>query len=222
MVDSSEDALFREIEEDLQRDRMARLWRRYGSWIIALAVAIVIAVAAREGWRWSERRQAEAASARYLAALDLAAGDPLRAQEALRVLADDGHEGYALLARLREGSAYMQQGNLQAAAAVYGEIEDAAPRPAFRDLAVILGGYASLGGTPNPEYISEWRGKLTPLAAAGSPWRFSARELLAILELQSGNRGKAKELFMQIDADPEAPADMRSRAEMIVAQLGEG
>jgi len=52
MVDLSEDALFREIEEDLQRDRMAQLWKRYGSWVIALAVVIVIAGAAREGWRW--------------------------------------------------------------------------------------------------------------------------------------------------------------------------
>ncbi len=221
MADPTQDALFREIDEDLRRDRLEQLWKRYGSWLIALAVVIVVAVAGREAWQWMERREALSASTRYLAAIDLAARDPVQAQQAVRSLAADGPAGYAVLARLKEAALYMQQGNLPAAAAVYAEIENKAPRPAFRDLAIILGGYASLSGTPTPEAIGEWRGKLASLAADASPWRFSARELLATLELQSANPGKARELFAAIAADTEAPADMRARAQMIAAQLAD-
>jgi hypothetical protein len=221
MSDLSDDPLLREIEEDLRRDRLEQLWKRYGTWVITLAVIFVLAVAGREMWRWYERREANDASTRYIAAIEVAASDPKAAQEALRTLADKGPKGYALLARLREAGLYMQQGNAQAAAAIYSEVEDAAPRPAFRDLAVILGGYASLAANLTAEQATQWQKKLTPLAADTSPWRFSARELLAIITLQSGNNGKAKELFAQLADDAKAPADIRERAKMIVGQLGE-
>lgn len=220
MVDQSTEALFREIEEDLRRDRMAALWKRYGRWVITLAVAIVLTVAGREGWRWWEQRQAEAASQQYLAALELAASDPERAQAALRTLVTDGPRGYALLARLREAALYAQHGNLQAAAAIYREVETIAPRPAFRDLAVILGGYVSLATAPTPEAVDALYDKLKPLAAPASPWRFSARELIAAIELQRGNENRARELLAELAADEQAPADLRARAQMAATQLG--
>jgi hypothetical protein len=222
MADITEDALFREIEEDLRRDRLTQLWKRYGAWVMALAVAIVLAVAGLEAWKWWERRQAVAASDRYLAAIELAASDPTLARETLKALASEGPQGYALLARLREAGLAVRQGDFATAAAIYADLETRAPRPAFRDLAIILGGYASLAGSPAAENAQRWQEKLAPLAADGSPWRFSARELLAVIALNGGDRARAKALFSQIASDPQTPANARARAEVVMAQLGEG
>ena len=34
--------IFREIDEELQQERAAKLWQRYGDWLIALAVGVVL------------------------------------------------------------------------------------------------------------------------------------------------------------------------------------
>ena len=43
--------VFREIEEAIREDRAKELWQRYGNWIIAGAVALVIAVGGYTYWR---------------------------------------------------------------------------------------------------------------------------------------------------------------------------
>ena len=40
--------IFREIEEDLQRDRYKKLWEKYGNLVIAAAVVLVLGTA---GWQ---------------------------------------------------------------------------------------------------------------------------------------------------------------------------
>ena len=37
--------LFQEIDEDLDRQKMEAMWKRYGSWVIIFALAIVIVTA---------------------------------------------------------------------------------------------------------------------------------------------------------------------------------
>ena len=41
--------IFREIDEELRRDSLAQLWKKYGHYVIGLAVLIVIATAAIVG-----------------------------------------------------------------------------------------------------------------------------------------------------------------------------
>jgi hypothetical protein len=41
--------IFQEVEEDVRRERYEKLWKKYGNYIIALAVLIVAGVAA---WQW--------------------------------------------------------------------------------------------------------------------------------------------------------------------------
>lgn len=43
--------LLREIQEDIARDKWAALWQRYGRTVIGMAVAIVLGVAANQGWQ---------------------------------------------------------------------------------------------------------------------------------------------------------------------------
>ena len=96
--------IFREVDEDIRRERYSKLWKRYGKYVIAGAVAIVVLTAGREGWKQYQTAQREVAGERFAQALDLAAsGRETDAVTAFSALADDAGAGYATLARLRGG-----------------------------------------------------------------------------------------------------------------------
>ena len=69
--------------------------------------------------------------------------------------------------------------------------------------------------------------RLEPLAAdaegvnAGGPCRATARELLALLALDAGDRAGARGLYAKIADDREAPAGLRQRATQMLAALKE-
>ena len=57
MADPVQENLLREIQEDLRRERLEKLWKRYGSVLIGAALAIVVAVAAYQAWKAWELSQ---------------------------------------------------------------------------------------------------------------------------------------------------------------------
>ena len=68
--------IFREIDEELRRENLLKLWSRYGKYVIlvvVLALAIAGAIAAWRSHAASERR---AQSGRYSAALALVWAGP--------------------------------------------------------------------------------------------------------------------------------------------------
>ena len=46
----SSDTLIREVDEELRSDRVRKLWRQLGPWVIGGAVAVVLGVAAYQIW----------------------------------------------------------------------------------------------------------------------------------------------------------------------------
>src|SRR6185437_3914455 len=64
--------IFREIEDELRRENLQRLWSRFGKYIIGLVVLAVVATAAFMGWRDYQQRQRQAQGVHYVAALALA------------------------------------------------------------------------------------------------------------------------------------------------------
>ena len=49
--------IFQEVDEDLRRDRATALWRKYGIYVLGVAIALVAGTAAWSGWRYYETRQ---------------------------------------------------------------------------------------------------------------------------------------------------------------------
>lgn len=210
--------IFREIDEELRQERVAQLWKRYGTYVIAGAIVVVLAVAGFVAWRGYETSQRESSSAAYSAALNtLEAGDPAVAAEEFRAIAESGSGGYSMLARLQQAEALRRAGDIEGAIAAYeAAANDGGADPVFRDLAVILRGAATLDSA-DPEAL---RRSLEPLAAEDNAWRHSARELLALLALREGQVESARDRLTQLADDPEAPANVRARAAELLAGLG--
>ena len=213
----SDDSLFREVDEEFRRDQALRLWKQYGNYVVAVALAIVVAVAGYQAWRYWQTHRAETAGTAYHQALNHLEQDRVeQAQTIFADLASDGHEGYASLARLQLAGILAEQGETAEAVEAYDAVaEDGSAAREFRDLARVRAGYL-LAETANPEELQE---RLGALDGPDGPWRNAVREILGAAHYRTGNLSEADRLMNEILADPEAPQSMRQRAQMMVQLL---
>jgi hypothetical protein len=216
-----QESLFREIDEDLRRDRLHQLWKRYGSLVIALIVALLLAVAGYQIWQYFQRQAADAASVRFGAAQRLEATDPAAALAEFEALASTGPEGYALLAKLQAAALMAKQGNRAGAVAAYDRIARDSSDAVYRDLATLLSVFAALQAPIAEVDVPEVQRKLATLAGDASSWRFSARELQALIALASGQKAEAERLLTALIDDPLTPNGVRSRAQQMLTQTGQ-
>ncbi len=210
--------IFQEIDEDLRRDRLTQLWKRYGNYVIAAAALIVLGTVGIVGWReYSERRNLAQAQS-FLQAMELAeSGDTAGAKAAFAKLAEEGAAGYATLARLQEAALAAKSGDTAGALKLYdGIAADSRADQSFRDLAVILIAQHTID-TADPAQLTE---RLAPLTQQKNPWRHSALEMQALLAKRAGDAAKAKELYTKLADDLSAPQGLRARAAEMLAIFG--
>jgi hypothetical protein len=207
--------IFDEVEEDVRRDRALELWKKYGNYVVGAAVLVVAATAGFTGWRDWDRRQAEAETARFLAATQLAVqGDNSGAASAFAAIVRDGRAGYALLARFHEAALKAKSDDGAGAAAMYRAIA-AATDADMRNVALLL---AALHSVETSDAAAIER-ELAPLAGSDHPWRHVALEITAIAAARAGDVAKARELYTKIADDPAAPSGLRARAAEMIAAL---
>jgi hypothetical protein len=213
------DLMTREIEEELRRERLFKLWDRYGVYIVAAGVALVLAVA---GWQYYVHRQAraaEAASTDFVVALMGFNSD--RTEDAQRTLDEmlaKAPRGYKMLARLRLAAYDGAQGNPADALNTYEQIVgDKSVDPLLADFARLQIAVLKFDELS----LTELRNRLSPLNNERNPWRYSARELLALGAAKAGSIGEARSHFDRLVKDKGTPEGIGARARVMVAVLAE-
>jgi hypothetical protein len=210
--------IFREVDEELSRDRALAAWRRHGRYVIAFGIAAVIAVAAFGGWQDYRERQRQGEGRAYARAIDLVVRNDVSAASAAMadVAAKDG--GYRVMALLEEASLKVRVGDRAGATKIYDAIaaDSSFGRP-FRELAGILSALVNLDSA-DPATLKQ---KLQPLAGEGHAFRPSAIELQGVMALRQGDFKAAKQYFRTLSDDASAPAGMRQRATQILTWIGE-
>ncbi len=209
--------IFREIDEELRRDNLGKLWARYGAYVIGFAVLVVVATGAVVGWREYQARASRAETVRYAAAMALAQKNELaQAADAFALMAREGSGGPATLARFQEAALRAKTGDDKAALATYKSIaQDGSIDAIYRDLATLLAALRELSSADPKAVIAE----VEPLTAQGNAWRPSALEITALANLRAGDRGKARDIYKGIADDLTAPQGLRARAAEMAASL---
>lgn len=210
--------IFREVDEEVRKDKLTRLWQRWGKLIIAGVIAVILAAAGFSGWReWQASRRATAGGA-FLAAIDLAAqGRHADAAQALVELAEDAPGGYADLARLRAGHAYAAAGQPDAALAIFDALtRDDDAEPMLRDLARLAGAMLLADGG-DPAGVAT---RLSPLVQDTTGLLYGlARELEGLQALKTGDTAGALAIFKALADDPALASGLRTRAAEIADAL---
>ncbi len=210
--------IFREVDEEVRREQLKKLWDRYGNYVVVAAVLLVAAVAAWRAYMWWEARKAAENGAAFEAATALAeAGKRSEAEAAFAKIAADGTAGYRHLARMRE-AAELAQSDAKAAITAYDQIAaDRAVGPVLQDLAALRAAALLI----DTGALEEAQRRLEPLAANDRTFRHTAREFLVLAAWRAGDTAAAKRWFDLIMTDAQTPAATRSRVEMLMA-LGTG
>lgn len=208
--------IFQEVEEEVRRERLEKLWKRYAPLIIGVAVLLVVITAAITGWRAYQQRERAAHARHYLAAAAQLTVSPQAAANAFAELGKVSG-GYGVVARFREAEALVQIGKLAEATKVYGKIAaDTEVDGKLRDLATLKSAYL----TADHASLADLRARLAPLTRAEGPYRHAARELLAFAALANGDRTAAIDGFRGLADDGTAPETARNRAAQMLASLG--
>jgi hypothetical protein len=212
------DEFIREVDEAVRQEQWLKLWKQYGNYAVAAALALVIGSAAAVGWRaWQEKGRLEDAR-RYAAAQQLLRDDkPAEAAEAFAALAEDARGGYRVLARLRAAEARAQAGDPAGATAALEQLaaNDEAD-PVYRALGELLVAQRGFADGQPSAVLAE----LEPLLGTDGPWRYSALELRALAQMQSGDTVAARQTLDDLLADPLTPPALSRRATELLAFLG--
>jgi hypothetical protein len=208
--------LFDEVDEEVRRERLKKLWDQYSIYIIAAALLIIAAVGGWRGYQYLEAKKAAEAGAAFDAAVDLSEQNKrAEAELAFSKLATPAPWGYRMLAKLR-AAAEVATRDPQAGARMYDDIAgDRSMGAEQQDLARIRAAGLLLDTASYPSM----RQRLEPATKADATFRHTARELLALSAWRANDTAAARQWLDLIASDAETPSAMRSRAEALQALL---
>ena len=207
--------IFREVEEDVRKERLEKLWKAYGDYVIGLLALIISGIAGYQLWlRYEDSQRANASSA-FVAAKRIT--NAAQAASAFAALSKTAPGGYGTLSRLAEANAL----------AVSGKVSDAVAR--YKDIAA--GDSGPIGATARIRaawLVADTASRadlvtlLEPLSAPTSAWRQMAREVLAYSDYKAGKVKDAADAFDALASDPDSPDALKSRARAFAAFLHGG
>lgn len=212
------DVFLREVDEDLRRDRMRDIGKKYGKWGIAAIVLFLIAAGGTIWWRQHKQDQA-AAQVEQLAQSyhDIAAGNTAKVPAQLDRLADHSSKAVRATALFTRAALAIDKNDRKTAIANYREIAGDSGLPApYRDAATVRLTALEFDQIKPDEVIA----RLKLLATPGNPWFGSAGEMTAMALIKQGKKAEAGRLFGAIAKDKSVPDAARIRAVQLAGSLG--
>jgi hypothetical protein len=202
--------IFREVDEDVQRDRVESLWKRYQTPVFVTAILIVAATGAWSYYKSERTKAAEAANVRFLAAVaDAEAGKSAEAVAAFDAIAKSGAGGYASLARLRGAEELAKTDKAKAIEMLDALSEDKKVDSLTREVAELRSAMYTMELGDREKIMM----KLGPLMTSNGAFRYSAQEWSGLDALEDRDFDEAERVFNMLLSDRDAPMGMRQRAQ---------
>jgi hypothetical protein len=206
--------IFHEVDEEMRREQLKKLWERYGSLAIAACVLLVVAVGGWRAYEWWEAKKAAEAGTAFQAAVTLAGENKNKeAEEAFAKLAGTGTASYRMLAKFRE-AAEIARHDSKAAVAIYDQLAaDGSFGRDLQDLAALRGATILVDTAPYSEIVQ----RLESLTASDRTFRHSARIMLALAAWRAKDATAIRKWSDLILADAETPSGTRGQIQMLLA-----
>jgi hypothetical protein len=210
---SDRDSFIEEVTEEVRRDRLFGMMRRYG-WIAVALVVIAVAAAAFVEWqRAGERSEARAFGDAIVTALAL--DTPEARREALLGIEAEGTRA-ALLAMLAADTLETDEAEGRTLELLERIGADPSIPPLYAELARLKAAMLLQDRAEPAEVLA----LLEPLTIPGAPYRLLALEQQALANIRAGETGTALETLQGILADGGATRDLQGRVRQLIVSLG--
>lgn len=210
---SESDSFIEEVTEEVRRDRLFALFKKYG-WIAILAILLIVGTT---GYREWVKAQNDLAARRFGDAVSTAqaVADPAKRVTALEAIKASGDRADVL--DFLVASAAVEAKDTKAALAALDKVANDASAPqTFRDLAELK--RVLIAGDSMP--AAQRKTALESLAQAGRPYRPLALEQLALMKVKAGDKAGALKAFKELLQEPDNTAGLRRRATEMIVALG--
>lgn len=208
--------VFEEVEERLREDAVTHFVRRWGP-TIAIAAGAVLAVAVAAvlflEWRTSENRKDTAA---LYQAQQKALADPKGAAAEFAKLEKTAGGGLKGVAAMNRAAALQADGDLKGALAAYDAAAKMVSDPVAKEATQLRAAYLAA----DFETLADLDKRLKSIVDGRGPFSYPARELLGVKALDSGDTARARAEFSYLQLAPDAPADLRDRASVLLQAAG--
>ena len=191
--------LYREIEEDIRRERFDKLWHSFGKVMVYASIAIILATIVVVVFQNHTQSQAMDTTSQFMKGIDrLNIEDYKGAIPIFESVAKNGPSNYYAIAMLRKAQAEIALGNADDAKKTYSQL---AERDAvFGRLALML------SGNEEDKKLTEGQSPSTT-----EPFYYTRTEWQAWQMLKKGKKDEAVKQFLAIYNDTTAPASMHNR-----------
>lgn len=211
---SETDSFIEEVSEEVRRDRLYKLLKRYG-WIGVVAVLAIVGGAAwNEYSKAQERAKAQALGDAILDALE--SEEPSERVTALNEIEAEAPGGRALLAMMKAAEEGVDGQSEAAAETLASVARDGDVPEIYRDIA----SFKRLLQLGSALETDERRTGFEALARPGNPLRLLAEEQLALIEVENGETEAAITRLRAILEDSEVTAGLRQRVSQAIVALG--
>tara|TARA_B000000460_G_scaffold247649_1_gene223203 strand:+ start:479 stop:1132 length:654 start_codon:yes stop_codon:yes gene_type:complete len=212
------DDIFKEVDEELREERLTKIWKRIGPYVIGILSGTIIITSAVIGYREYDETQRQNWGVQFAEAMNLSEeGNWQESLDLFETLTEKTNLGYKTLSLFQAASLYAKNGNKEKALEIYQSLESKALDENFRDLATLMLIYLQFDNA-DPEILEK---RIEKLASKGNPWYYNAVELKGFLFAKQKNKEKQIEIFNILSKDNKAPEGVRTRANDMLAILGE-
>ena len=212
------DDIFKEVDEELREERLTKIWKRIGPYVDGILSGAIIITSAVIGYREYDETQRQNWGVQFAEAMNLSEeGNWQESLDLFDTLTEKTNLGYKTLSLFQAASLYARNGNKEKALEIYQSLENKALDENFRDLATLMLIYLQFDNA-DPEILEK---RIEKLASKGNPWYYNAVELKGFLFAKQKNKEKQIEIFNILSKDNKAPEGVRTRANDMLAILGE-
>jgi hypothetical protein len=207
--------IFREVEEDVRRERLEKLWKAYGNYAIAALVLLFAGIGGWQFWERHELQERQKFSDAFVAAQRIS--NPQTAAGAFADLSHTAPKGYGLVTRLSQAGAMYASGQRDGAIDLYKQIakEDDG---AIGSVARLRAAWALADTAPRPALAE----LLKPLDQPGNAWRGNAREILAYADYRAMDVKAAQTKYDELSLASDSSEGVRARARAMADFLKNG
>lgn len=212
---SDTDSFIDEVTEEVKRDKLYAVLRRYG-WIAVVGVVAIVGGASYNEWSKSKAEAIAQANGDAITAALASGGDDAFARA--EALGSAGITGSARIVAdmIRSGELHAAGDSKAAVAALAPYTVDATLDAIFRDLAILKTAMVGAQDISPEDRIAQLAG----IASPGAPYRLLAEEQIATAQVEMGDIDSAVSGLRAISQDVEATEALRRRSLQMVVALG--